>query len=198
MAQDVVVHVCWVFCHLSLSEAAGSSHRKQSRAQLRSYGRAGESTPPKYGDYEAQRHWMEITLNTPIREWYIDTPSNQLEYWGIDYPPLSAYQSYLSGLVLHALEPAAIQLGSSRGYESPTSKQAMRLTVILSDLIGAPMETLADFCAMGISRSRKIRFLGRLYPDSGRITGVLRAIFESSVQHWCCSCPECNSSACFS
>jgi hypothetical protein len=97
---------------------------------------AGESTPPKYGDYEAQRHWMEITLNAPIREWYIDTPSNPLEYWGIDYPPLSAYQSYVSGLMLQAIEPAATQLNSSRGYESPTSKQAMRLTVILFDLIG--------------------------------------------------------------
>jgi alpha-1,3-glucosyltransferase len=79
---------------------------------------------------------MEITLNTPINEWYIDTPSNPLEYWGIDYPPLSAYQSYLSGLVVRAIEPAAVHLNSSRGYESPSSKQAMRLTVILSDLIG--------------------------------------------------------------
>ena len=27
---------------------------------------------PKFGDYEAQRHWMEITINTPIEEWYLD------------------------------------------------------------------------------------------------------------------------------
>ena len=79
---------------------------------------------------------MEITMNTPIREWYIDTPSNPPKYWGIDYPPLSAYQSYLSGLVVQAIEPAATQLNASRGYESPTSKQAMRLTVMLSDLLG--------------------------------------------------------------
>lgn len=98
--------------------------------------------PPKYGDYEAQRHWMEITLHTPIREWYVDTPSNPLMYWGVDYPPLSAYQSYLSGLVLQAIEPAATELNSSRGYESPTSKQAMRLTVILSDLIGVALLSL--------------------------------------------------------
>ena len=26
-----------------------------------------------YGDYEAQRHWMEITYNLPLREWYSAT-----------------------------------------------------------------------------------------------------------------------------
>ena len=30
---------------------------------------AGAKKPPRYGDYEAQRHWMEITVNTPVREW---------------------------------------------------------------------------------------------------------------------------------
>ena len=28
---------------------------------------SGEGLPPKYGDYEAQRHWMEVTLNLPLR-----------------------------------------------------------------------------------------------------------------------------------
>jgi hypothetical protein len=23
-----------------------------------------------YGDYEAQRHWMEITLHTPLSQWW--------------------------------------------------------------------------------------------------------------------------------
>ena len=31
---------------------------------------AGAGKPPMFGDYEAQRHWMEITYNLPIREWY--------------------------------------------------------------------------------------------------------------------------------
>ena len=26
-------------------------------------------TPPRYGDYEAQRHWMEITINLPPSKW---------------------------------------------------------------------------------------------------------------------------------
>lgn len=43
--------------------------------------------PVKYGgDYEAQRHWMEITLHLPLKEWYY----HDLEYWGLDYPPLTA------------------------------------------------------------------------------------------------------------
>ncbi len=30
---------------------------------------AGAGSPPRFGDYEAQRHWMELTLHTPISEW---------------------------------------------------------------------------------------------------------------------------------
>ena len=56
---------------------------------------AGMGTPPMYGDYEAQRHWMELTLHLPIRQWYwYDLP-----YWGLDYPPLTAYVSWLCGVM---------------------------------------------------------------------------------------------------
>lgn len=30
---------------------------------------AGMGVPPRYGDYEAQRHWMEITVNLPPGQW---------------------------------------------------------------------------------------------------------------------------------
>lgn len=56
----------------------------------------GEATPPMYGDYEAQRHWMEITTHLPFREWY----TYDLQYWGLDYPPLTAYVSWLCGVML--------------------------------------------------------------------------------------------------
>lgn len=32
---------------------------------------AGAGKPPMYGDYEAQRHWQEITYNLPIRQWWV-------------------------------------------------------------------------------------------------------------------------------
>lgn len=48
-----------------------------------------------YGDYEAQRHWMELTIHLPIRQWY----TYDLQYWGLDYPPLTAYISWLCGIV---------------------------------------------------------------------------------------------------
>lgn len=28
---------------------------------------SGEGQSPKYGDFEAHRHWMEITINIPLR-----------------------------------------------------------------------------------------------------------------------------------
>jgi len=30
---------------------------------------SGKNSPPMFGDYEAQRHWMEITVNLPIQDW---------------------------------------------------------------------------------------------------------------------------------
>jgi len=35
----------------------------------------GMHTPPLHGDYEAQRHWMEVTLHVPLRDWYVLPPS---------------------------------------------------------------------------------------------------------------------------
>lgn len=60
---------------------------------------SGENTPPVFGDYEAQRHWMEITTNLPISEWYIDSDRNDPNYWQLDYPPLSAFHEYALGYV---------------------------------------------------------------------------------------------------
>lgn len=46
-----------------------------------------------HGDFEAQRHWMEITSHLPMAQWY----TYDLQYWGLDYPPLTAYHSWLLG-----------------------------------------------------------------------------------------------------
>ncbi|KAK9807380.1 hypothetical protein WJX73_009447 [Symbiochloris irregularis] len=98
-----------------------------------SYSGAGRA--PLYGDYEAQRHWMEITLHTPLADWYRDTPSNDLRYWGLDYPPLSAYQSWAYGRAIQAFDPAAVALQTSRGFESAFSKALMRWSSVLSDIL---------------------------------------------------------------
>lgn len=95
----------------------------------------GERTPPMYGDYEAQRHWMEITLNLPAKDWYKDTSDNNLSYWGLDYPPLSAYASFATGWFVSLVDPAAVALHDSRGYETQTSRAAMRLSVVVTDLL---------------------------------------------------------------
>lgn len=58
---------------------------------------SGHNNPPIFGDYEAQRHWQEVTVNLPVTEWYRNGTDNDLLYWGLDYPPLTAYHSYLIG-----------------------------------------------------------------------------------------------------
>lgn len=75
----------------------------------------GAGTPPMFGDFEAQRHWMEITYHLSPSEWYkllklivfkistlsllryFNTSNNNLSYWGLDYPPLTAYHSWICG-----------------------------------------------------------------------------------------------------
>ncbi|KAI3451759.1 hypothetical protein Pfo_008424 [Paulownia fortunei] len=96
---------------------------------------SGAHTPPMFGDYEAQRHWMEITVNLPVKEWYRNSTANDLGYWGLDYPPLTAYQSYFHGVLLKFFDPASVSLFTSRGYESYLGKLLMRWTVLMSDLM---------------------------------------------------------------
>lgn len=91
----------------------------------------GFQKPPMHGDYEAQRHWMEITTQLPISQWYF----HDLEWWGLDYPPLTAYHSWLLGTIGGFIDPSWFALYTSRGLEDPLLKVFMRATVIVSEYL---------------------------------------------------------------
>ncbi|KAL2154877.1 hypothetical protein VTH82DRAFT_3553 [Thermothelomyces myriococcoides] len=95
------------------------------------WGYSGFEKPPMFGDYEAQRHWMEITTQLPISQWYF----HDLEWWGLDYPPLTAYHSWLCGKIGSLIDPSWFALFSSRGSHDPTLKVFMRATVIVSEYL---------------------------------------------------------------
>src|SRR4051794_30730012 len=63
------------------------------RASIGLFSYSGAGTPPLFGDFEAQRHWLELTINLPPSQWY----KYDLQYWGLDYPPLTAYHSWILG-----------------------------------------------------------------------------------------------------
>ncbi|XP_078040141.1 dolichyl pyrophosphate Man9GlcNAc2 alpha-1,3-glucosyltransferase-like [Augochlora pura] len=96
---------------------------------------SGQGKPPMFGDYEAQRHWQEITFNLPIENWYTNTTDNDLQYWGLDYPPLTAYHSFLMSYVANEINPSYIALHESRGISSESHKYFMRLTVLFADIL---------------------------------------------------------------
>ncbi|KAJ8604054.1 hypothetical protein CTAYLR_001735 [Chrysophaeum taylorii] len=95
------------------------------------HGYSGEATPPRFGDYEAHRHWMEVTINKEIKEWY----TYDTEYWGLDYPPVMAYVEYALGLASRVFDPASVELDASRGYETLAHRRFMRFTVLLADTL---------------------------------------------------------------
>ena len=106
------------------------------RAAVGLSGYSGEHQPPMYGDFEAQRHWMEVTVNLPPTSWYKDGPDNDLLYWGLDYPPLSAYASWCVGMIARCTCcPNLVELHSSRGIETPLTRAFMRCSVLASDVL---------------------------------------------------------------
>ncbi|XP_035777938.1 probable dolichyl pyrophosphate Man9GlcNAc2 alpha-1,3-glucosyltransferase [Anopheles albimanus] len=113
---------------------AGAGLFLRAAVSLHSY--SGQDTPPKYGDFEAQRHWQEITVNLPPTEWYRNTTDNDLLYWGLDYPPLTAYHSYLVGQWARWRgKEEFVALHESRGISTEEHKHFMRNTVLLIDAI---------------------------------------------------------------
>lgn len=105
----------------------------RSTISLHSY--SGQSKAPMFGDFEAQRHWQEITVNLPIKDWYENTTDNDLLYWGLDYPPLTAYHSFIVGKVAKRVNESFVELHKSRGITTEQHKNFMRQTVIVSDAL---------------------------------------------------------------
>ncbi|KAF7136657.1 hypothetical protein CNMCM5793_005935 [Aspergillus hiratsukae] len=95
------------------------------------WGYSGFQVPPMHGDFEAQRHWMELAIHLPMSKWYL----YDLQYWGLDYPPLTAYHSWLLGKIGSALDPSWFALDASRGIEDPRLKVFMRATVVASEYL---------------------------------------------------------------
>ncbi|KAI9825304.1 MAG: Glucosyltransferase-like protein [Thelocarpon impressellum] len=92
---------------------------------------SGFQAPPMHGDFEAQRHWMEITRHLPPTQWYF----HDLEWWGLDYPPLTAYHSWALGTIGSWINPTWFALHTSRGLDDPSLKLYMRATVLLSEYL---------------------------------------------------------------
>ncbi|XP_051752270.1 dolichyl pyrophosphate Man9GlcNAc2 alpha-1,3-glucosyltransferase [Ctenopharyngodon idella] len=128
---------------------------------------SGAGKPPMFGDYEAQRHWQEVTYNLPVHEWYFNTTNNDLNYWGLDYPPLTAYHSLVCAYVAKLFNPEWVELNASRGYESHTHKLFMRATVLFADIliyIPAVLVYCFYFCDGSSKQKVATAFCILLYP----------------------------------
>ncbi|KAH0832368.1 glycosyltransferase family 57 protein [Lanmaoa asiatica] len=75
--------------------------------------------------------WMELTIHLPVQQWY----RYDLQYWGLDYPPLTAYASWICGKIGSWIEPSWFALDTSRGIETTGNKLFMRASVIAFDAL---------------------------------------------------------------
>lgn len=127
VVADVAPSTAWTICLV----LAGLS----LRTIISDHPYSGHAMPPMFGDFEAQRHWQEITIHLPIGEWYENSTRNDLNYWGLDYPPLTAYHSWSMGWAAQYLNPEFTALFQSRGITNSTHKFFMRSTVLLADAL---------------------------------------------------------------
>jgi len=111
---------------------------------------SGYQVPPMHGDFEAQRHWMELTVHLPITHWYY----HDLQWWGLDYPPLTAYHSWILGMIGTYIQPDWFALYLSRRSDDPGLKVFMRATVILSEF--AIFIPAAVLCVRQLARLHNI------------------------------------------
>lgn len=123
----------WKLTKLEIFLVACGAFSLRTIISLQSY--SGYNKPPIYGDFEAQRHWQEITINLPIADWYTNTSDNDLMYWGLDYPPLTAYHSWINGWMAKQLNASYVELHTSRGITTENHQNFMRNTVLLADCL---------------------------------------------------------------
>ena len=115
-----------------ISIIAVSSFAVVTRIFMSTNSYSGRDTPPRFGDYEAQRNWMSLTLHAPLSTWY----TRSEDYWRLDYPPGSAYQSLMSGMIVRLFHAESVgEPLASRGVEDVRGKVGMRVSVLVGDLV---------------------------------------------------------------
>jgi len=137
------------------------------------WGYSGYQKPPMHGDFEAQRHWLELTLNLPVSHWYF----HDLEWWGLDYPPLTAYHSWVLAQVGNLINPAWFALRSSRGLDDHDLKVFMRATVFVSEYI-----TLIPALVIGLRHLSRLSGVGN-WESSVALTAILMQPATLLIDH---------------
>eukprot|EP00835_Amoeboradix_gromovi_P006069 NODE_653_length_5514_cov_0.694552.p2 type:complete len:487 gc:universal NODE_653_length_5514_cov_0.694552:3967-5427(+) len=94
---------------------------------------SGYNDPPRFGDFQAHRHWMYLTKSHPIEEWYTWNQSHiyqneTTDQWALDYPPIAAYAHKLYGFTMP-------DKYSEHGNQDDLLVLRMRLFIFVIDLL---------------------------------------------------------------
>ena len=93
---------------------------------------SGYNDPPRFGDFQAHRHWMFLTNTLPIHQWYLHNNSHTYNnistpQWVLDYPPVTAYAHFLYGKSLN-------KQYSNHGNQDDLLIIKMRFFILLIDI----------------------------------------------------------------
>ena len=94
---------------------------------------SGENQPPNFGDFEYNRHYMEIVTSLPLYHWYLHDLGNS--NFMLKFPPLYAYHSFIWGIIGKLINKSWFELNNSIGCQDIDLKSFMRITVLFSELI---------------------------------------------------------------
>ena len=70
------------------------------------------------GDYHSLAHLRLVHISIPPKFRYRNGTHNDLMYWGLDYPPLTAFHEYVLGKIAEYLCPEVVTFEASRGCET--------------------------------------------------------------------------------
>ncbi len=93
---------------------------------------SGLNDPPRFGDFQAHRHWMYLT-KLPIEQWYTNNIDHSYQnttvtQWRLDYPPITAYAHKLYSYTLP-------DKYSDHGNQDDILVLRMRLFILIIDVL---------------------------------------------------------------
>ena len=90
------------------------------------------------GDYHTLAYLRLVITFMRLKDRYRNGTHNDLLYWGLDYPPLTAFHEYVMGKIAEYFCPEVVAFETSRGCESDSCIVGYLRLVLFSSFLAYP------------------------------------------------------------